>query len=212
VTNQARASDSGSFAIFATITCALLNSGCFEVTSNHVSKPIGPSRTVEFRHDPDSSEAPGWYVRHFHTPDLDFDIAVRNNAERFQTGFFLWVLPVPFSKTGIPDAEVEADLRPMESNIPVDPRRIEYIPTNGVAIAPARIWRRDGDSWQPVLPGPVFVSRRELFKLQYDAPCDPDLPFKISLGGIPVPDQTNRVTVIEYKRAKIVRPGFILPY
>jgi hypothetical protein len=52
----------------------------------------------------------------------------------------------------------------------------------------------------------------ESFWLEYNVPCNPDLPFKLSIGGISTPGQTNFVTTVVYKPAKIVRAEFRLPY
>src|ERR1043166_5404814 len=114
--------------ILVIIICSLLSTGCFVVTSNHVSKPVGPSQAVEFRHE-NYDSASGWYVRHFHSPDLDFDIGLGNNTERLQVGFLFWVLPIPFSEDRtILQFEVKADFQPAAGKtIVIDPWRIEYI-------------------------------------------------------------------------------------
>jgi hypothetical protein len=197
-----------------TIICSLLSAGCFVVTSNHVSKPVGPSQTVEFRHNEYASEASGWYVRHFHSPDLDFDLGLDNNTERLQVGFLFWVLPIPFSenRTNL-QFEVEADFQPASGKtILIDPWLIEYIPANGAPVAPSKILRNEGAALKPVSPGPMLITNHDFLSLHYEAKCDPDVPFKLSVGGLPPSGQTNSATIIRYKRSKIVRAGFKLPY
>lgn len=129
-------------AILYAVVSGILNSGCLVVSSNHVSKPIAPRETVELRHEENGGDATGWYVCHVHSTGVDLDISVRNNAERLQIGFLFWVLPVPsYVKTSVPDAEIEAALWPNANSLVVDPWRIEFVPTNGAPIAPARIKR-----------------------------------------------------------------------
>jgi len=38
------------------------------------------------------------------------------------------------------------------------------------------------------------------------------LPFKLSLAGISLSDQTNSIAHIDYQRSRIVRAGFQFPY
>jgi hypothetical protein len=191
---------------------AAVNSGCFVITSNHVSKPVAPAENVELRHDQNGSDSTGWYVGHFHSTNLDFDLSVYNNAERFQTGFLFWVIPIPFSKTSVPYAEIQADLRPGENGVFIDPWRIEFIPTNGIPVAPVKIWRADANAWKLIAHGQLSLNKSASFRLEYNAPMDPDLPFNLSVGGISIPGQSNAVTTVEYQRAKIIRSGLKLPY
>jgi hypothetical protein len=198
---------------FAFLTAvAIVNSGCFVITSNHVSKPVAPAENVELRHDENGSDSNGWYVGHFHSTNLDFDLSVFNNAERFQTGFLFWVIPIPFSKTSVPYAEIQADLRPGETGVFIDPWQIEFIPTNGIPVAPTKIWQADANSWKLIARGQLLLNKPESFKLEYSAPMNPDLPFNLSIGGITIPGQSNAATIVEYQRAKIIRPSLKLPY
>jgi hypothetical protein len=206
-----KATSSRSLAVIAAAACGMLNSGCFVVSSYHVSKPVGPSKTVEFHHPP-QGDLWGWYVRHIHSPGVDIDVFVANNAERFQIGFWFWVIPVPYSKSGSPDAAAEINLRPAESGVAIDPWRIEYIPANGFPVGPFKILRLDDGTWKPVSRGRLPINKPESFHIEYRAPCNPDLPFKLSIAGISTSGQTNSIPSIDYQRSKIVRPQFVLPY
>ena len=198
-------------AFLAALVCGLLTSGCLVVSSHHLSKPAGPSETVEFHHPP-QGDLWGWYIRHDHSTNADLDISVANSTERFQVGFLFWVIPIPYSKSGSPDADLELTIRPTQSEVVFDPWRIEYIPTNGLAVEPFKVLRLDNGTWKPVSRGQLFINKSESFSLKYQAPCNPDLPFRLSIGGIATPSQTNSIIHIEYQRSKIVRADFRLPY
>jgi hypothetical protein len=193
------------------LACGFLNSGCLVVSSNHVSKPIAAKETVELCHDEYAVGDAGWYIHHVHSSDVDFDVSVHNNAERFEMGFLFWVLPVPYFKSEIPDAAVELDLRPREGNqIAVNPWHIEFHPVEDVAISPAKIWRKDNGSWKPVPKGQLTIDKTESLRLEYNAPCNPDFPFTLVIAGVPTSDQ--KIIAINYERAKLFQTGFKLPY
>lgn len=190
-------------------TVGILNSGCFVVTSNHVSKPIGPHGTVELHHDKNSGDE--WYVRHFHTPDLDFDVGLENSTERSQIGFLLWVLPIPYPQDYVLESfRVRTDFRPTGRPIVIDPWRIEYVPTNGVSVTPSRIFQVEESSSETVA---ISVQKPESsFILEYQAPCNPDSPVKLSINGVPVSNVTDNAITVTYERATLTRAGFRLPY
>jgi hypothetical protein len=193
----------------------MLNTGCFEVTSNHVSKPVGPAKAVEFRYPEYDDDSSGWYVRHFHSEDFDFDIGLDNNTERLEVPFFFWILPVPEPAHGNNRAfRIFADFCPAAGKtLVIDPRFIEYIPTNAAPINPTKLWLDQGTaSMKPILPGPILLTNHESFTLEYEAVCDPDTPFQLSVGGISTSGEPNSVTIINYKSSKIVRGRFKLPY
>lgn len=195
------------------VLCGMLNSGCFVITSNHVSKPIAPAQTVEFCHDQDVADRWRWYVRKFQTPDLNLEVGVRNSTERLQVGFLFWVLPIPATRDwNNPTFIVNADFRPIGKQILIDPWNIQYIPSNGIPIAPAKVSRLENSRLQPISPGTISVSAPESFTIEFDAPCNPDSHFKLAIGGLAESGDSNQVTTISYKRAKLVRAGFQLPY
>ena len=194
------------------LVCGFFNSGCLVVSSNHVSKPVAAAETVELRHDEYAVGDAGWYVHHVHSADVDFDISVHNNAERMEMGFWLWVLPVPYLKSEIPDAVVELNLRPAKGNqVVIDPWSIQYRPAETQGIKPAKIWRQDHRTWKPISHGQLSVNKPESFRLEYNATCNPDLPFALLVDGLPVTDHPSFVT-INYERAKLFQTGFKLPY
>lgn len=199
--------------ILIAIVCCLANTGCFVVTSNHVSKPVGSPETVEFRAEP-YDEAAEWYVNHLHSPDLDFDIAVYNNAMRLEMPFFLWVLPLPNPQTYIPtNLDVQVNFRPAEGKtVTFDPSRIEFISTNGIAVAPAKVFEYDESRARQIVNGVIQITRPEHFRFEYETPCNPDDPFELSIAGAFLPSQRNLPSAIHYERSKIVRAGFRLPY
>lgn len=198
--------------VLGPLLCAMLNSGCLVVSSNHVSKPVAPPATVELRHETNSDDSTGWYTHHVHSADVDFDVSVPNNAERLQVGFLFWVIPVPFTKSSVPDAVVELNLQPNEGNqIAIDPWSIQYRPAENQGISAAKIWREDHGSWKPVPHGQLTINRPESLRLEFNAPCNPDFPFTLLIAGIPVADHPNFVT-INYEQAKLYHTGFRLPY
>jgi len=121
------------------------------VSSRHVSKPIAPPETVEQFRDKDGLV---WecYVHHVRSPKMDLDVTINNNMERMQVGFLFWVLPVPYSKSGSPDARIQIDVRPTGTNVTLDPWRILYIPAPGAPDAPAKISRLENGKWKPRTP------------------------------------------------------------
>jgi len=198
--------------ILGLLACGLFGPGCLVVSSNHVSKPVAARETVELRHDKNDNDSTGWYSHHVHTADADFDVAVQNNAERLQVGFLFWVIPVPFTKSSTPDAVVELNLQPNEGNpIAIDPWNIEYHPAEDLAISPAKIWCKEEGAWKPVPRGRLSVSKPELLRLEYNAPCNPDLPFTLLIAGIPASEHP-KIIAINYERAKLFHTGFQLPY
>ena len=197
--------------IFGALVCALLNSGCLVVSSNHVSKPVAAEETVELRHDTNSDESTGWYSHHVHSSDVDFDVAVQNNAERWQVGFLFWVIPIPFTKSSIPDAVIELNLRPTGTPLAIDPWSIEYRPAEDKGIGPVKIWREDKGSWKPLPRGQLSVAKPESLRLEYNAPCNPDVPFTLLIAGVPMAEHPNFIT-INYEQATLYHTGFRLPY
>lgn len=195
------------------VVCGMLNSGCFVITSNHVSKPIAPAQTVEFCHDQHVADRWGWYVRKFQTPDLNFEVGVCNSTERLQVGFLFWVLPIPTTRDYVLRTfTVNADFRPVGKAVLIDPWNIQYIPTNGIPIAPAKVSRLENSRLQSISPGSISVGTSESFTIEFDAPCNPDSHFKLAIGALAETGESNQVTTISYKRAKLVRAGFQLPY
>lgn len=198
--------------ILGVFACGWLNSGCLVVSSNHVSKPVAAKETVALRHDDNADESTGWYTHHVHSSDVDFDVAVQNNAERLQVGFLFWVIPVPFTKSSVPDAVVQLNLQPLAGNqLTIDPWSIQYRPAENKGIAPVKIWREENGSWKPVPHGQLSINKPESLRLDYNAPCNPDLPFTLLIAGVPMADHPNFVT-INYERAKLFHTGFRLPY
>jgi hypothetical protein len=196
-------------ALSVALASGLLNSGCLVVSSNHVSKPVAAKETVERAHNQNGQEWDG-YVHHVHSPETDIDIAVHNATERMQVGFFLWLLPVPFSKSGSPDARIQVDVRPIGTNILFDPWRILYIPAPGAPDAPVKISRLENGSWKPITREPLSIHQPESFLIDYDGPCNPDLPFTVSLAG--ASGKNDRLPTIDYKRAEFFHTRFELPY
>jgi len=194
------------------LVSGLFSSGCLVVSSNHVSKPVAAKETIELRHDTNFDESTGWYTHHVQSSDVDFDVSIYNNAERLQVGFLFWVIPIPFTKSSVPDAFLQVDLRPTETNsITIDPWRIEYLPAENTGITPAKIWREDNGSWKRIPRGELSINKPESFRIEYTAPCNPDLPFTLLIAGVPVADSPSFVA-INYERAKLYHTGIRLPY
>jgi hypothetical protein len=127
-------------------------------------------------------------------------------------GFLFWVLPIPYFKSAIPDGIIEVNLRPTQGNqVAIDLWRIEYHPVEDVGISPVRIWREDNGSWKPLPRGQLFLTKPESFRLEYNAPCNPDLPFTLLIAGVPVSEH-SKIIAINYEQAKLYQIGFKLPY
>jgi hypothetical protein len=198
-------------ALLSALICGLPGSGCLVVSSNHVSKPVAPKDTVELRHDENADESTGWYAHHVHSSNVDFDVAVHNNAERLQVGFLFWVIPIPYTESWTPDAMVELNLRPTGTNIVIDPWNINLFPAEDVCIGPKKIWREENGGWEQIPRGQVSITKPESFRLEYDAVCNPDSPFTLAIADLPKTDR-SQVIVIHYERAKLFHTGFRLPY
>lgn len=181
------------------------------VSSNHVSKPVAAAGTVELRHDERADESTGWYTHHVHSTNVDFDVAVLNNAERLQVGFLFWVIPIPYTKSWTPDAVVELNLRPMASNVVVDPWSIDLFPVEDVCIGPKKIFREENGTWKSIPHGELSLTKPESFRLEYDVTCNPDSHFTLAITDIPKTEH-NQWIVINYEPAKLVHTGFRLPY
>jgi hypothetical protein len=202
----------GANAIVITVLFALLNTGCFVITSHHVSKPLGSAEAAEFHHPPQDDRY-GWYVHHFRSSDFDLDTSVYNNTERLQIGFLFWVLPVPFFETQTrPEFEIGTDLWPKNKTLLLDPWRFEYIPGNKAPVKPSKILRFEAGSWKPLGRGQLPVSKPESLTIHFDAPADPDLPFKLRISGVSTAEETNFTYTIDFQGSRIIRAGFILPY
>ena len=195
--------------LLAALIFGLLNSGCLVVSSNHVSKPVAPKETVERLHGEDGQLWDG-YVDHVHSRELDIDVAVHNAVERFQVGFLFWVLPIPYSKSGSPDARVQVDVRPIGNDVIFDPWRILYIPAPGAPDAPVKISHLKNGEWKPIAREPLSIHQSESFMIDYDGPCNPDSQFTVSLAS--ASGKIDLLPSIDYKCAKFFHTRFQLPY
>jgi hypothetical protein len=196
-------------AALGVLISGLLGSGCLVVSSHHVSKPVASAETVERLRD-ENGAVSECYVHHMHSSEMDIDVTVQNSAERLQVGFLFWVLPIPYSRSESPDAIIHVDVRPIGSNVMFDPWRVLYIPAPGASDAPVKISRLENGTWKPIAREPLSIHKSESFQIDYDGPCNPDLPFTVSIAGIS--GKSDPPTTTDYKRAKFFHAGFRLPY
>lgn len=144
-----------------------------------------------------------------------------------EIGFILWVLPLPFpASKNIERWDVRVEIKPAPGvEVLIDPSRICYVPsqtvlepgnprpliTSQVPVKPVKLFRDDGNRWTALPMELTPVTNRVVLVFRYEVPCDPDMPFEVSVDGLSVSGR-RFTTLISYKRARIVYPEFRLPY
>jgi len=199
----------------------MLSSGCFVIDSEHFSKPVGWNVRVRDR-DTDR------FCQHFDFRDFDLEVSARNTVIRQEIPFWFWVLPIPNSNPdGTATLGVRIDIEPRVTDVTFDPWQTLYLATNVLRTAkrwslgfdvatkqmrvdPAKIWQDQSPLGTNGVKA-ITITTNTSFLVEYGFPCNPDMPFELSIEGISVPGQSVPVSVV-FKPTWNVRPHFALPY
>ncbi len=211
----------------ALVGCVCLN-GCLFLDGKQLSKPVGPSREVELRR----LDYNWWtYYWRYRLRDVEIELGVPNAEDRWGVGFCFYLLPIPYRVgqdpdefvpyRGEPDPDkssvtVHVKITPRMGPIILDPARVYYTGTNGVRLAPSKVWSGEGVPGHAKEPidalKTVTVSTPASFELEYTISSDPRHPFVISIEGITISNQVVKVPPIQFKPAMIAKLVFRLPY
>ena len=92
-----------------------------------------------------------------------------------------------------------------------NPWRTFYFSADEAALLPSRVWQ--GELLMATnTTSSVAAGTPTTFRLQFDAPYNPDIPFEISIDGLFKADDTLALPTVSFRSATVVRPGFVLPY
>lgn len=199
--------------LIAMIALCGLSNGCFAITGENRYELDHPPELIKAHKN--SNEL--IYSRVFDSPDFNLDVGVKNGPERWQVGFFFYVIPWPyrFHYMLTQPIEVDVDVEPKSAQVTFDPSKVFCLGTNQLPVPPAHI--RHGNGWLDTNTSTAFpVTNDTVFHLLFSPTNwirpDQDLPFKLSIEGIEVSDRPISLPLMTFRPKALVEPGFRLPY